>query len=61
MCGYERSQEAVVLPALLHSHALMYSEQQNHSTKGQNLLVSQIVAWRTKETLWENHETKQYM
>ena len=38
-----------------------YSEQQNRSTKGQILLVSQIVAQRTKEKLWENYETKQYM
>ena len=40
------------------SMKLIYSEQQNHSTKGQISLVSQIVAQRTKGKLWEKEITK---
>ena len=38
--------------------AWSYSEQQNHSTKGQISLVSQIAAQRTKVNSWENCMTK---
>ena len=47
--------EALTLIAAKHQK---YSEQQNCSTKGQFSLVSQIVAQRTKEKLWEIYKTK---